>query len=104
MIEVLNHPKTKLIDPPLAPAPIKRKYNPKRKLTSLYVREDNRYEIDCISLNNWTVMQFSHPYLGDVFFERETAEFIQSTKPVDEHYFKHLKRAINQWKSQFSNH
>lgn len=104
MITTIDYPKTKLAEPPAQPVEEERKEYPNRKLTSLYIKEEKKYLIDCISLNNKATMQFSHPVLGDAFFDRVSGTFIRSTKALDEHYFKYLERAIKQWKTQFPNH
>ncbi len=104
MIIVLDYAKRNLLEPPLPPLEVEREEKPNRILTALFIHEDKRYEIDCVSLKNWTVMKFSNSDLGDVYFERDSTEFISSTELITEHYYRFLKRAIKQWKSQFPHH
>lgn len=103
-MQVIDYPKTKMAEPPAPPVEEERKEQPNRTLTSLYIKGEQKYYIDCTSLNNKTTMQFSNPELGHAFFHRASGTFIRSSKPIDEHYFKYLQRAMLQWKTQFPHH
>ncbi|MFT3845966.1 MAG: hypothetical protein QM725_13005 [Lacibacter sp.] len=102
MIAEPGFPRIKFPVAPEPPEEDEREELPNRTLHSLYVKGENRYVIDCISLSCKTILQFSNAELGDVFFERKSELFIRSTKPVEDDYMKFLKRAVQQWKNQFA--
>lgn len=101
MITTIAEPGISSGVPTLPTQKAKGDYN-NRSVTSLYRGIERNYEIDCKYSACRTKCIFHHPDLGFVIFDRQSEQLIGSEKEISEHYHKHLRSAIKQWRSHFN--